>query len=127
MNIKGLLGSNITQQIKPVERAERAVKSDITHDRDSNGRQEYGQSREEHPQRPMTKEELEKSMNHLKGLGVVKEHKWTIDLVEENEKKYVLVKDNLGIVIRKIPEVDLWSLNFSEEPSSKGQLLKKSA
>ncbi len=129
MNIKGLVGLNPSQQLKPVEKVDRAVKSDITHDRDSNGRQEYSQTKDDQNQRPLTPEELEKSINHLKNLGVVKEHKWTIELLEENGKKFVLVKDNLGTIIRRIPELELWTLTFSDESSahSKGQLLRKSA
>lgn len=127
MNIKGLLGSNFFSSAKSVEKTERTIKSDITHDRDGNGRQDPHQQRDSHPQREMTPEEIEKSLSQLKNLGVVKEHKWTIDLLLEADKKFILIKDNLGTVIRKIPETELWTLNLSEDAQPKGQLLKKTA
>lgn len=127
MNIKGLLGANIGTQVRPAEKVERAsIQSDIAHDRDANGQQTFDdQKKEEHG--PMSDEQLEKAMEHLRQLPAVKEHKWTVQLsVEENLKRYVLVKDNLGNLIRRIPEADLWTLNH-EDSSGKGRLLKKSA
>jgi hypothetical protein len=56
----------------------------------------------------------------------VKEHKWTVELLIENNRKFVLIKDNLMNVIRKIPELDLWTLPLNET-AAKGNLLKKTA
>jgi uncharacterized FlaG/YvyC family protein len=127
MNIKGLMSGPQPTQVKPLDRVDRAVKSDITHDRDSNGRQEYSQTKDETPQRPMTEEEIKKALDCLAQLKVVKEHHWSVVLDVDQDKKYVLIKDNLGTVIRRIPERELWSLNFTENTGRPGQILRKTA
>jgi uncharacterized FlaG/YvyC family protein len=128
MNIKGLIGSIPTTPVKQIDRTERLIKSDMAHDRDPNGQQAFDQK--EKDQGPMNDEEMKKSLEHLKNLPFVKDHKWSIELVSEStensEKRFVLVKDALGTIIRKIPEKDLWTLplDFNEQ---KGQLLRKTA
>src|SRR5690606_12700428 len=97
--------------------------SDSTHDRDANGQQAYQQ--QEQQREPMSEEQLEKAMEHLRNLPSMKEHKWTVHLENENEVRFVVVKDNLGTVIRRIPELELWTL--PADNSSRGQLLKRSA
>lgn len=125
MNIKGLVGNNILpSEIRSVEKIERTIKSDETHDRDANGQQAFGQNEKEHKE-PMTEEQLEKALEHLRNLPATKEHKWQIELEATATGRFVLVKDNLGTLIRRIPELDLWSLPSDQSP--KGQLLKKSA
>jgi len=125
MNIKGLLG-NIwpISPLRPAEKTERAIKADSTSDRDANGQQAQG---EEQPQRePMTEEQLQKALEQLRNLPGVKEHNWLVELSVVENKKFVIVKDVNGTVIRRIPELDLWSLQSGNEPG-KGQLLKKTA
>lgn len=125
MNIKGLI-SNImpNRELRPVESAGKAIKSDQTHDRDANGQQSYGENQQEHHE-PMSDEQLEKAMNHLRNLPAVKEHKWTVHLQNDGEKRFVIVKDNLGTIIRRIPELELWTLPSDASP--RGQLFKRSA
>lgn len=128
MNIKGLSGNIPAPPVRPTDRTDRLIKSDMAHDRDPNGQQAFDQK--EKDQGPMSDEELKKSLEHLKNLPFVKEHKWSIELVSEFagdvEKKFVLVKDTSGTLIRKIPEKDLWTLplDFNDQ---KGQLLRKTA
>jgi uncharacterized FlaG/YvyC family protein len=128
MNIKGLLGNIPTPPVRPTDRTDRLIKSDMAHDRDANGQQAFDQK--EKDQGPMSDEELKKSLEHLKNLPFVKDHNWSIELVSESagnaEKKFVLVKDTSGTLIRKIPEKDLWTLplDFNDQ---KGQLLRKTA
>ncbi|MGZ3772839.1 MAG: flagellar protein FlaG [Pseudobdellovibrionaceae bacterium] len=125
MNIKGLI-SNIlpNRELRSVESIGKTIKSDQTHDRDANGQQTYGENQQEHRE-PMTDEQLEKAMKHLQNLPAVKEHKWTVHLEREAEKRFVIVKDNLGVIIRRIPELELWTLPSDDSP--KGQLLKRAA
>ncbi|MNL56350.1 hypothetical protein D3C87_1798390 [compost metagenome] len=73
----------------------------------------------------MTEEQLEKAMDHLRNLPATKEHKWTVSLEGETQSRFVLVKDNLGNLIRRIPEEDLWTL--PTDNTSRGQLLKRAA
>jgi len=126
MNIKGLLPNIPLQNVKAIDRTGRAIQSDTTHDRDANGQEAYSQQNQEQHREPMTEEQLEKAMEHLRALPSFKEHRWTVELItEENGSRFVLVKDNLGTLIRKIPELELWSLPTDQSP--RGQLFKKSA
>ncbi|WP_277578429.1 hypothetical protein [Bdellovibrio svalbardensis] len=124
MNIKGLIPSIQPSEVRSIDRAGRAIQSDSTHDRDGNGQEAYSQNQQEKP--PMTEEQLEKAMEHLRALPSFKEHRWTVEL-DFNEKgaRFVLVKDNLGTLIRKIPEAELWTLPSDSSP--RGQLLKRAA
>ncbi|MBN8537542.1 MAG: hypothetical protein J0M15_10860 [Deltaproteobacteria bacterium] len=124
MNIKSVLPNNVISPVKTVDKVDRMIKSDIAHDRDGNGQQTYDQNKKHHE--PMTDDQIKMALEHLKNLPFVKEHKWVIQLLIENEKRYVLVLGNLGEVIRKIPEADLWTLPLDLE-DKKGQLLKKTA
>ena len=105
--------------------SERAIKSDSTHDRDANAQQFYDQNKKQQ-QGPMSEEQFKKAVEYLEALSSVKEHGWVVETIVENEKRYVLVKDNLGTVVRRIPEVELWTLPFDKDVRT-GQLLKKSA
>lgn len=124
MNIKSVLPNTVISPVKTVDKVDRMIKSDIAHDRDGNGQQTYDQNKKHHE--PMTDDQIKMALEHLKNLPFVKEHKWVIQLLIENEKRYVLVLGNLGEVIRKIPEADLWTLPLDLE-DKKGQLLKKTA
>lgn len=114
-------------QIRPAEKVETtSIHSDKTNDRDANGQQTFDQGSQERKP-PMSEEQLQKAVAHLASLPTVKEHRWTVHLAAgENSEKVVVIKDNLGNVIRKIPEAELWSLPI-DEPTTKGHLLKKSA
>ena len=125
MNIKGLI-SNIlpNNEVRPVERAGQSIKSEMTHDRDANGQDFSGGQQQQHRE-PMTPEQLEKAMEHLRNLAPFKEHKWSVELDSSSEERSVIVKDNLGNLIRRIPELELWTLPSDDSP--RGQLLKRSA
>lgn len=126
MNIKGLLGNILpTSSIRGASKTERAIKSDSTADRDANGQQAGGGDQQH--REPMTDEQIQKSLEQLRNLAAVKEHNWTVELTIIENKKFVLIKDTSGTVIRRIPELDLWTLPSVTDPGAKGQLLKKSA
>lgn len=124
MNIKGMLGNAVSIPVARTERVERTIKSDMSHDRDANGQQTFDQNQKE--KQPMSEEQLEKSMQQLRQLSSVKEHHWNVELLIENGKKYVVVKDNLGTIIRRIPEMEMWTLPMDDD-LTKGNLLKKTA
>jgi hypothetical protein len=124
MNIKGLLGPTMMPPVRAPDKVERAIKSDASHDRDANGQQTSDENKKHHE--PMSEEMLQQAIEHLRQLPAVKEHKWTVELLIENNRKFVLIKDNLMNVIRKIPELDLWTLPLNET-AAKGNLLKKTA
>lgn len=125
MNIKGVFGNINTTPMNPVERIGRPIKSDNAHDRDPNGQQNFDDQKKEHHE-PMTEDQIEKAIEHLRQLAVVKEHHWTIELILSENKKFVLVKDTDGNIIRRIPELELWTLPIDAN-DPKGQLLKKTA
>ena len=124
MNIKGFIPNILPDtKVRSIEATGKTIKSDETHDRDANGQESFSQNQEH--KEPMNEEQLEKAMEQLRNLPSTKEHKWTVDLEFEENGRFVVVKDNLGNVIRKIPELELWSLPSADSP--RGQLLKRSA
>lgn len=125
MNIKGLIPNILgTNEVRHVENIGKTIKSDEAHDRDANGQESYSQNNSDQ-QGSMSDEQIAASIEHLKSLPAIKEHKWTVHLELLEEGRFVFVKDNLGNVIRRIPERDLWSLPTGDSP--RGQLLKRSA
>lgn len=125
MNIKGLIPNILNvKDVRSVDNIGKTIKSDESHDRDANGQQSYGENQREQRE-PMNDEQLEKAIEHLKNLPATKEHRWTVHLEVLPEGRSVLVKDNLGNLIRRIPELELWTLPTDNSP--RGQLLKRSA
>jgi hypothetical protein len=124
MNIKGFF-SNImpTIPIRPIGKTERALKSDATSDRDANGQQAGGEP--EHRE-PMTEEQLQKALEQLRNLPAIKEHRWVVELLKVEDRRFAVVKDVEGTIIRRIPELELWTLPSSTD-TGKGQLLKRTA
>ncbi len=129
MNIKGLLGNMVSSPIRNkdgIQKVDRSIKSDSAHDRDANGQQLYDQNKKKHPDGPLSEEQFKKAVEYLEALTSVKEHNWKVETVVEENKKFVQIKDNLGNLVRRIPESELWSLPFDKDVRT-GQLLKKSA
>ena len=111
--------------IRPLDKVERSIKSDMTQDRDPNGQQPQDDGSRKHDE-PMTDEQLAKCLDHLRQLPAVKENNWQIDLAVVEGKRFVLVLDPQGNLIRRFPESDLWTLPV-DLTDHKGQLLKKTA
>lgn len=124
MNIKGLVPqTSPLDMVRPVERVNRTIKSDQSHDREPNGQQERPTEEKKKPK--MSHEQIQRAIAHLEALPVAKEHKWIFEIETQDNKSFVIVKDNLGICIRRIPEEELWTLPDLDDP--RGHLLKKSA
>ncbi len=124
MNIKSVLNPNTINSVKTVDKMERTIQSDSTHDRDPNSNPGYEQNKKNN--QPLTEEEIKNALEHLKGLPFVKEHGWTIEMHAEGNIRFVLVKDATGNIIRRFPEADLRTLPVDLD-DKKGQLLKKTA
>jgi len=124
MDLKG-----IGKPINPLpvinrERVERSISSEKTSDREGNGQAAYDGNEKQHP--PMTDEQFEQALEHLRGLPVVKDnHLEVIAEIKEN-KRIVILKEASGKILRRIMESELWSLQGVKE-SEKGQLLSRSA
>ncbi len=71
--------------------------------------------------------EFSLSVEKRAALASFKEHNWSLEIeTDEGGARFVVVKDNLGSPIRRIPELDLWDLSL-EDAEKKGHLIKKSA
>lgn len=127
MDIRNAIGSLLPTNLRKKDPVEKGIKSDSTTDRDGNGQMPQQEKKEGDEKPPMSDEQLKKAIEHLKSLPVVKDHSLSVELVKaEAGKRFVLLKEPNGKLIRKIPEVELWSLQIMKE-NDKGQLLRKTA
>jgi uncharacterized FlaG/YvyC family protein len=124
MDVKNVLGGVTPINIRGKEKVEKTIKSDSTSDRDANGQMASGGDQQQHP--PMTDEQLKKAIEHLKAHAVVREQNLSVQLYEIEGKKFVLIKEPSGKVVRRIPESELWTLQVVKD-NEKGQLLQKTA
>lgn len=124
MNIKSVLNPNSINTVKNLEKVDRSLQTDMTHDRDPNSQGGFDQNQKNNE--PLTEEEIKNALDHLKDLPFVKEHGWQIEMLTEGLVRFVLVKDKAGQLIRRFPESDLRSLPVDLD-DKKGQLLKKTA
>ena len=130
MDIKNALNSILPPSLRKAEAPERTIKAGNTTDRDANGQMAYDQNQNQQQREPMTEEQLKKALEHLKSLPAVKEHNLSVELTEMNGKRFVLLKEADGKILRKIPEAELWTLPVMSETdpqNKKGQLLRKTA
>ena len=129
MDIKTALNAILPLNLRQKTEVDRTIKSGNTTDRDANGQQAYDQQGQQKHREPMTEEQLETAMKALREYPAVKEHNLTIELVTQEGRSFVLLKEPSGKLIRRIPEVELWSLPVmtESEPDKKGQLLRKMA
>jgi hypothetical protein len=128
MDIKNALNAMIPPQLRAKENVERPIKMGNATDRDANGQQTF-QEREQHRE-PMTQEQFEKALEALQNLPAVKEHNLTVEPIEVDGRRMVLLKEADGKILRRIPEAELWTLpemKSSDPSTKKGQLLRKTA
>ena len=126
MDIRNAIVSLLPTNLRKKEPLDRTIKSDNATDRDANG-QQPGQEKKENEHPPMSDEQLKKALDHLRSIPAVKDHNLTIELVTaELGKRFVLLKEPDGKLIRRIPESELWTLQVVKE-NEKGQLLRKTA
>lgn len=129
MDVKNALGSILPANLRQkVGATEKTIKAGNTTDRDGNGQMAQDQKNEEqHP--PMTEEQLKAAVDQIKALPAVKEHNLSVELTDVNGKRFVLLKEADGKILRRIPELELWTLPVidSTSPDKKGQILRKTA
>jgi len=127
MDIKGALNQALPISLRQRERGlERVTKSDKSTDRDGNGQTTYDDNSKRQQQEPMTDEQFEKALEHLRGLSVVREQNLTVEMVFQGQRKVVLIKESDGKVLRRIFEPELATLQVVGG-TEKGQLLSKTA
>jgi uncharacterized FlaG/YvyC family protein len=125
MDIKNALNQVLPIRLRVKEQVQKAIKSDSTTDRDANGQQAFGDQKQDQKE-PMNDEQLKKALAHLRSLPVVLDNHLVVDLIEQGDKKFVLLKEPTGKIIRRIPELELWSLQVMQE-DKRGQILNRSA
>ena len=121
MNIKGVVGNLI-----PVDFGKRDLRKTRNEpDRDA---QQGGQGGGEPPKHHrFTEEELAAALKMLKELPGIKENNLQFRVERNNDRIVIFVEDPTGKVIRRIPDLELWSLYTSRQSDSpRGNLLNKS-
>lgn len=127
MDIKHALNSILPIQVRSTVPTEKPIKSENATDRDANGQQQYSQDREE-KHGPMSDEQYEEALKQLRAMPGVVEHGFQIETEMIDGRRFTLVKESSGKVIKKITESELWTLpQVSEGEKPKGQILRKTA
>jgi uncharacterized FlaG/YvyC family protein len=130
MDIKTALNAILPlSQQKAKLSVDKSIKAGNTTDRDANGQTSYDQNQQQQQHPPMTDEQLEKALKHLKEFPAIKEHNLSLEVIEHEGKRVVLLKEPSGKILRRIPEAELWTLPVmsQSDPKPKGQLLRKTA
>lgn len=125
MDIKNVLNQVIPIKLREKNPIAKSIKSESATDRDANGQQAFGDDKKNQKE-PMTEEQLKKALDHLRSLPVVKDNNLSLELIEAEGHRFVLLKEPSGKIIRRIPELELWSLQIMQE-DKRGQLLNRSA
>ena len=125
MDIKNIMRTVLPSGLRGAEKVEKTIKSESATDRDANGQMASGGDEQQHRE-PMSDEQFEKALEHLKNLSAVKDRNLYVEKHMSEGKRFVLLKDPTGKIIRRIPEAELWTLQVVKD-SEKGQLLSKTA
>lgn len=105
--------------IRPAEVYDR-FRLDPSVDRDP---QNPGRQAEDHPS-PPTPEEIEKAMLFLEQLPVIQDHQLEVRLEGHQDRKFVIIQEPSGSVVRRIPIVEVVAL-VQDKKKRTGQLLDK--
>jgi hypothetical protein len=124
MDLKGIGKPIGPPPVQNRERVERSISSEKALDREGNGQASYGEGGQQHP--PMSDEQFEHALEHLRNLQVVKDNHLEVVVQISEGKRFVILREPNGKVIRRIPESELWTLQAVKD-KEKGQLLSKSA
>jgi uncharacterized FlaG/YvyC family protein len=120
MNIKGLSNNLI-----PIDFAKKTDfrKTQNTPDREP---QQGGGGDKPPEQHRFTDEELQDALKLLKELPGIKENNLSFRVERNEERVVVYVEDYTGKIIRRIPDMELWSLlKNRQQNSTRGNLLNK--
>ena len=126
VNVKG-----VTTQFEPVKTVKTATKEEVkSHqtddERDANGKREDQFDQKQRP--PMNDEELETVLKAIKNLSGVKDNHLSVTIELKGSIRMAIITDQLGSVVRRIPERDLWVFLESNEGDKKtGHLLDRAS
>ena len=122
MNIRSLSGQ--AQHILLPEKTgekQAAIKSHDTTDRDADGRQSGGDKK-----RRVSEDEIKKILESLRSNPGLATNKLTVNLVYENDVRLILIQNEQGAIIRRIPEESFYQLLDSMDLAN-GRIFNKSA
>jgi uncharacterized FlaG/YvyC family protein len=124
MDVKGIAKIINPITIHGKDRVDKSIRSDNTQEREGNGQMPTGEDSEQ--KGSMNEEQFQQALDHLKKHQIFKDHQLEIQIQFISEKRFVIIKESNGKILRRIPESELWSLIHSKD-SDKGQLLSKTA
>ena len=128
MDIKSALNSILPINVRAKEAPQKAIKAENSSDRDANGQASYDQKKQKEKE-PMSDEQYAQALKRLSELPAIKEHALVIEPISVDGKRFVILKEKEGKVLRRIPESELWTLPdmLDAKAKPKGQLLRKTA
>lgn len=124
MDVKGIAKIINPISIHGKDRVDKAIKSDNAQDREGNGQMPTGGDSQQKDS--MSDEQFQQALEHLKKHQIFKDHHLEIQVQYVNEKRFVIINEPNGRILRRIPEPELWSLIHSKD-NDRGQLLSKTA
>ncbi len=130
MDIKNALNAILPLQLRAKAAPDRTLKAGNSTDRDANGQASYEQQKkQQNHHEPMSEEQMKKALDHIKEFPAIKEHNLTVEMVEQDGKRFVYLKEPDGKILRRIHESELWTLPIMTEsdPKKTGQLLRRTA
>jgi hypothetical protein len=122
MNIR-----TVTNPIVPAEQIKagevRNVRTEVSsEDRDPNGKREE----KEPDKNPLNEEELKRAQDYILNLPGFKTNGFSLEIDTAGDYRVFLIKDQSGLVVRRIIEWELRSL-WADKDKKTGQLFDKSA
>lgn len=124
MDVKGVVKTLIPNQgIQRKEPVEKAIRSENTNEREGNGQASNGSGQQ---QGQMSDEQFQRALEHIKNHSVVKDNNLEVSIEGEEGKRFIILAEPNGKIVRRIPEAELWSLQFAKE-GDKGQLMSRAA
>lgn len=125
MDIKNVAKSLLVPQVQVKSKIEKTLKTDTATDRDANGQMPNdGSSEQDHE--PLNEEQFKKCLDHLKNLDFVKNNNLCLQVESINNKRFVILKELSGKILRRISEAELKTLKSAQD-QSKGKILRKIA
>ncbi len=121
MDIKSVLRSSWPFNVQAPAKVDKRTVTAETGDRDGNGQ---SQKEEQKPKRNLSPEELKEAIVYLEGLEGVKMNNLKVRLAVADGVSVVYIEDQLGKVVRRIPEAELSVLTQNRQKKS-GHLLNK--
>ena len=128
MNIRSISSRNILTESKEKVEAQKEIRKDLSvetqyHDREGQGKKDFD---ERDFKRELSEEEWKQALSLLEDLPNFKQGLLRIRVQTINDKKVLLIEDSSGKLIRRMVDVDLFSLLYSKNKVT-GQILDKSA